>query len=315
MDVAVGAYISGDTVWFSNDGSGNFTGPNTIASVVSSGPGDLDLADFDGDGDLDAVIANTVSGTIELYDNKLIPDGNVSFAKYTNSVDSGNGYLFDVSFADVNDDGVLDIIKSDVGGVGQVAYYTKDASGTSTTFSETSITTGLSIARPATATVADMDNDGYKDVVSSNAGTAGSDLEWFESTDVGTFNTVAEIDNSQRIVYSVTIDDFDNDGDLDLATVDYQNNDLNWFENLKIVLSVPNNEKNIISIFPNPTKNQLNFKGLSESIEISVYDILGKTILNKTLNVNESLDVSKLQSGIYILKFKDYSSTLKFVKE
>ena len=59
----------------------------------------------------------------------------------------------------------------------------------------------------------------------------------------------------------------------------------------------------------------MNFKGLSESIEISVYDILGKTILNKTLNVNESLDVSKLQSGIYILKFKDYSSTLKFVKE
>ena len=59
----------------------------------------------------------------------------------------------------------------------------------------------------------------------------------------------------------------------------------------------------------------MNFKGLSENIDVSVYDIVGKNVLNKNLDANESLDVSKLQSGIYILKFKDYNSTLKFIKE
>ena len=317
IDVAVVAYDSGDTVWFSNDGSGNFSGPYTIASVASSGPADLDLADFDGDGDLDAVIANGVGKNIELYDNRLIPDGSVSFVKYDNSVDTGNVNLFDVSFADVNDDTVLDIIKSDYGAPGEVAYYTKNSAGTSTTFSKTIITTAMSIQRPATATVADLDNDTKNDVVSSNAASLGNDLEWFESTDVGTFNTVATIDDVQQIVYGVTINDFDADGDLDIASFSYYDSTLNWFENYLInpPLGLDENEPNKISIFPNPAKNQLYFKGFSQNFEVLVYDIVGKNILDETMDANASLDVSKLKSGIYILKFKDYDSTFKLVKE
>ena len=316
IDVAIVAYGSGETVWFSNDGSGSFTGPNTIASVPASGPGDLDLGDFDGDGDLDAVIANTDSGTIELYDNNLIPSGTVSFTKYTNSVDTGNVYLFDVAFADVNDDLILDIITADVGAPGKVAYFTKDALGTSTTFTETVISTGVSIARPATATVADFDNDTKNDVLSTNAGTAGSDVEWFESTDIGTFNTVAPIDNSQNIVYATTVNDFDNDGDLDIATIDYQNSDLNWFENELITLSSTEFETVQINIYPNPTKNKLHFRGLiDQSYSISIYDILGKNILNTTLGNDKTLNVSHLNSGVYILKIIDFNYTFKFVKE
>jgi hypothetical protein len=312
IDVAIVAYLSGDSVWFSNDGSGNFTGPNTIASVPSSGPGDIDLADFDGDGDLDAVIGNTDSGTVELYDNRLIPDGTVSFVKYTNSVSTGSDYLYDTSFADVNDDGVLDIIKADIGGAGDVTWYSKNATGTATTFTGIPIIT--TIARPATGTVADFDDDTYNDVVITNAGTSGSDIVWFESTDTGTFNAEASIDNSQNIVYAITINDFDNDGDLDIATIDYQNADLNWFENLKYTLSTPQVVSNEISIYPNPVKNRLNFKGFTENINLSIHDVVGKKILGTTLNPNESLDVSNLQSGMYLIKFEGYNSNLRFVK-
>ena len=316
LDVAVVGYLDGNTVWFSNNGSGVFTGPNTIASVPASGPGDIDMADFDGDGDLDVVIANTDAGNIELYDNNLIPGGSVSFTKYTNTIDTGNAYLFDISFADVNDDTVLDIIKSDIGGVGEVAYYTKDAVGLATTFTETILSSGASIARPATATVADMDNDTKNDVISSNAGTLGSDIEWFESTDVGTFNPVVEIDNSQAVVYSVTIDDFDNDGDLDIASISYQNSALNWFENLLETLSLSDQKINEFLVYPNPTKNSLNFKvPFNDNFKVSVFDILGKNVLNATLEIGRPLDVSKLNSGIYILKFNDYNTNLKFVKE
>lgn len=313
IDVAIVAYLSGDSVWFSNDGSGNFTDPNTIASVPSSGPGDIDLADFDGDGDLDAVIGNTDSGTVELYDNKLIPDGTVSFVKYTNSVSTGSDYLYDTSFADVNDDGVLDIIKADIGGAGDVTWYSKNATGTATTFTGIPIIT--TIARPATGTVADFDDDTYNDVVITNAGTSGSDIVWFESTDTGTFNAEASIDNSQNIVYAITINDFDNDGDLDIASIDYQNSDLNWFENLKYTLSTPEISMQDISVYPNPTKNFLNFKGLTQSINVSVYDLIGKEVLKETLNPEKPFDVSSLQSGVYLLKLDGYTTNFRFIKE
>lgn len=315
LDVAVIAYNSGDSVWFANNGSGVFTGPNTIASVPGSGPGDIDLADFDGDGDLDVVIANSDNGTIEIYDNNLVPSGTVSFTKYTNSVDTSNVYLFDVAFADVNDDDVLDIIKSDIGAPGEVSYYTKDAVGVGTTFTEITITT--SIVRPATATVADLDNDTYNDILISNATTGPTpDVLWVESTDIGTFNTESIIDNSQKQVFAVTINDFDNDGDLDIATIDYQDADLNWFENNLITLSVSDFAANTISIYPNPTKGVLNFKGFSsETLNVSVYDVLGKNVLNVSLDVNKPLDVSNLKTGIYIIKFVDLNKTFKFVKE
>ena len=313
-DVAIIAYDSGDTVWFSNNGSGVFTGPNTIASVPGSGPGDLDMADFDGDGDMDAVISNVDLGTIELYDNNLIPSGSVSFTKYTNTVDSGSGYVFDVSFADLNEDMVLDIVKADIGGAGETAYYTRDAAGTTTTFSENPLTS--SISRTATATVADFDNDSKNDVLISNAVTAGNDLVWMERTDAGTFvEAAAAIDNSQLQVYAVTVADFDNDTDLDIATVDYQNFDLNWFENNLNPLSVDEVSQPQISMYPNPTSNILNFNGpFTSDLNVSVYDVLGKRVLNHTVKLGQGLDVSKLNNGMYIIKFNDFNTTYKFVK-
>ena len=186
MDIAVVAYDSGDTVWFSNDGSGNFTGPNPIASVASSGPGDLDLADFDGDGDLDVVIANTITRTIELYDNNLIPGGSVSFTKYTNSVSTGDINLFDISFADVNDDNVLDILKCARGDTGKVSYHTATASNPTTDIF-TEVPLSITSSRSANAIAADFDNDMNNDVLVTNSIPSNFMVEWLESTDVGTF--------------------------------------------------------------------------------------------------------------------------------
>lgn len=318
LDIVVTGYESNQTVWFANDvANSTFSSPNVIAFEASSGPGDFDLTDFDSDGDTDVVIANSGSGTIEVYNNNLVGSATVSFTKYTNTVDVGNTYLFNISFADVNDDNVMDILKSDIGGVGQVAYYSPTTSGLATTFTETSLSvSGVTIDRPATATAVDIDNDGYVDVISSNAGTTGYDLEWFESTNTGTFNAVSEIDSSQNIIYGVTISDFDNDGDLDIATIDYQNSDLNWFENELETLSVSDFNTNAISFYPNPAKNTLNFKGdFTSETNISIFDVLGKQVMNAVIDASTTLDISQLNSGLYILKFEKNAETFKFIKE
>lgn len=60
---------------------------------------------------------------------------------------------------------------------------------------------------------------------------------------------------------------------------------------------------------PNPTTGLVNIdisNWNDVQLNISVFDVLGKDILNKTINQRKTqLDLSKLSSGIYILKIGD----------
>jgi len=47
----------------------------------------------------------------------------------------------------------------------------------------------------------------------------------------------------------------------------------------------------------------------SEVMSIAVYDILGKQVINQTIN-NNRLNVSELNSGIYIIKISQNNSSV-----
>ena len=183
------------------------------------------------------------------------------------------------------------------------------------TYSETVFTT--TIANPATIGFEDLDNDTLKDVVlSSGTSGAGNDIVWFKNNGAGSFAAEGVLDNTQSQAYAIAFGDFDNDGDLDIASAAYNDDDMNIFDNRKITLSLDDSSIPKFNIYPNPTKNTLNFKvPFTENFKISVFDILGKNVLNATLETDKSLDVSKLESGIYILKFNDYNTSFKFVKQ
>ena len=91
--------------------------------------------------------------------------------------------------------------------------------------------------------------------------------------------------------------------------------DLNWFENLRYTLSVPDLQFNTISIYPNPTTHSLNFKGLTSDTTVTVADILGKNVMNYSLQNGEALDVSNLASGLYVVRLEGVNQTFKFIKE
>lgn len=322
LDIIVTAYTSNSVVYFLGNGDGTFGTMRTLVQeAAGAGPGSFDIADFDGDGDLDVVVGYTGSGEVKLYDNKLIQDGldgsgNVPFAAYTNTVDSGNGYLWSVIFGDINTDGNLEIIRSDnnPGGNPNIAWFAADTSDTETSFTKTTLVT--SILKTAAIGIADIDNDGYNDLVVGNGRATNFDLIWFRGDSSGSLGAEIVIDDTTSSIFSMTIADFDNDGDLDIVGISNLQNDLVIFINNLPTISISEYSLENISIYPNPTANKIHFKGLnSESKTVSVYDVLGKQVLSQTFFPSEGLDVSKLQKGMYVLKLKNSNTSFKFIKE
>ena len=77
-----------------------------------------------------------------------------------------------------------------------------------------------------------------------------------------------------------------------------------------------NENKNYISIFPNPTKENITLNTLNYSgkVEVQVFDLLGNKVMNSN---SRNLSLGVLKSGVYILRTKcgDKISELKVIKE
>ncbi|MCB0462605.1 MAG: T9SS type A sorting domain-containing protein [Flavobacteriaceae bacterium] len=318
LDIAVSDYYTHQLVWVSNSGTApHFNGTkNTIASSFTNVAG-FDLGDIDGDGDIDAVISNAIGISASPNDSKIevyYNDGSEVFTADANPVaNNTKDYMWSVLIADVDGDTDMDILATDL--FGNVSWYNRaGVIDGPATYSETPFTT--SIANPATIAFEDLDNDTLKDVVLSSGLGSGNAIVWFKNNGSGTFASETIIDATQANTYTMALSDFDDDGDIDITSAAYGNDTIKIFDNEKINLSVDESLIDKFNIFPNPTKNTLNFKvPFAESFKVSVYDILGKEVLHSTLQNSKSLDVSKLNNGIYILKFDDYNTNLKFVKK
>ncbi|MFD2822850.1 lamin tail domain-containing protein [Lacinutrix iliipiscaria] len=117
---------------------------------------------------------------------------------------------------------------------------------------------------------------------------------------------------------------------IDTAFDDVSNNDgMNWQNSTTDIglgdfgtpgapnsLSVDSFDLSSFNVYPNPTSTGIvNItSSKNEAILVSVYDILGKQVLNQTIT-NNVLNVSRLNSGVYILKMSQNGnvSTKKLV--
>ena len=316
VDLAITAYDGNEVVWFSNDGTGNFTLESAKIDDTLSAPGVVNLSDIDGDGDLDALVATAVyaGDVIEIFRNDLVPGGTVAFTKDATSVATGKVGIFNASFEDLDGDSNLDILATEIsfggGPTGNLYWYEDNGAG----YTEIVFTT--TIANPSVAQFRDVDEDGMKDIVlSSGTSGSGNDLVWFKNNGGGSFGSETVIDNTQSQTFVYTVNDFDDDGELDIASCAYNQDALNYFENLFETLSITEFDTSSVSIFPNPTTDVLNFEGFNESvIDISITDILGKNVLSKSQSPNETLDVSELANGLYSISVNG-KFTSKFIKE
>jgi len=93
----------------------------------------------------------------------------------------------------------------------------------------------------------------------------------------------------------------------------------NLYYSSMTINSLENNTKNNnISIYPNPSVNYLIIDNITNNnLNISVFDITGKKVLQQNIINNNKVDISALQSGVYfiqILKQNEVVYTDKFIK-
>lgn len=77
------------------------------------------------------------------------------------------------------------------------------------------------------------------------------------------------------------------------------------------VLSTPDVENNVSSIFPNPVNNILRFSENLKGKSYKIYNVLGKMVTEGTFK--ESIDTSILSKGLYLLRVED-KEVIKLIK-
>ena len=67
-----------------------------------------------------------------------------------------------------------------------------------------------------------------------------------------------------------------------------------------------------ISVYPNPAKEWIQLKGtVSPNSKLVIYNYLGQVELEQNVNSNDKLNISFLNSGVYILQLKDMDSDVQ----
>ena len=110
----------------------------------------------------------------------------------------------------------------------------------------------------------------------------------------------------------------------DLKQFGITNNNKNnsWYDNLYFykaaTAGISDNELLNVSMYPNPTVDRLNISASNTIKNASIFNILGKKVMSLEINKNsESIDVSSLASGIYLIKYSidNAIGTAKFIKQ
>jgi len=104
--------------------------------------------------------------------------------------------------------------------------------------------------------------------------------------------------------------------DMSNYTFNYQFPQTTNFFLLSIDLSltgVANIDNNNIQLYPNPTSGRIYFKNKDKFInypfKIYITDVNGNILISEIINSEDEIDISKLKSGIYFLKFSDGTNT------
>lgn len=163
------------------------------------GPSGIVAADFNNDGDIDVFAANITGSSAEYYDNL----GNGTFS--TTDINTPNlaNTLNELEVADVNNDGLLDVVAGTSGSSDTVEVYIQQPVGVFSLVQRPSFDSAEFVE------IADFNGDGFLDII-----TADEHVNILINNGDGTF-AATSVDTTNRFPSGLAVGDVDGDGDID----------------------------------------------------------------------------------------------------
>ncbi len=236
-DIAAGGYFSANIFIFKNLGIVNTITNSSFASPVSFNyswgySADLDAGDLNGDGYPDLVSANGIGyNNFTIFENRGLR-GSLAFRT---PVDYNTTQPFGVKIADLDNDGRLDILVSNINT--NISIYKNNL--VNTTITTTSFgNAGVGVTYSANSAnrgvdVADMDGDGLADILVSNFNNPGSvSMYRNRGGSISGTSFSPKVDVTTGISpYGIQAVDMDGDGRTDIVSSNTSSNNLSIIRN------------------------------------------------------------------------------------
>jgi len=332
LDMMSGA-LDGNFYYFENTGTATVPtfgavqqNPFSLTDIgVRSTP---TFADLDNDGDLD-MMSGATDQNFYYFENIGTASAPIFGAVQENpfSLTDIGSTRFSPTFADLDNDGDLDMMSGERGG--KFYYFENIGTAAAPTFGEAqelpfSLT---DIGNFSTPTFVDLDNDGDFDMLSGSYDDySPANFYYFENTGTASapiFGAVQENPFDLIGLYtgeynqtSPAFADLDNDGDLDMMSGGVYGK-FYYFENNPSILSTNEIEEidTELLLSPNPASDIVT---VSVSANLAIQQIIivnmtGQTVQQTDVNNisnTASLDISSLVSGMYIVKIGTSNNTI-----
>ncbi len=220
-------YVSnkgGENILYRNDGNGIFV---NVSAMVGKGVADPGMsmgsvfADIDNDGDKDLYIVK--GGRYEIEANRLLLNEGGKFVDVTKRAGVGSkDFTYAAAFADVDNDGYLDLYLANYGVGARNTLYRNNGDGTFTDITDSAGAGDRSWSWGAI--FGDVNGDGFQDLYVVNGRyPAGEPNHLFLNNGDGTFQDFSRESgtNDGNWGLGAVFADVDNDGDLDLYVSNY----------------------------------------------------------------------------------------------
>ena len=274
---------------------------------------DWTFADFDGNGSLDffSARANSNSAYTGIYLSKnTSTTGSINFGTLNFKTVSGMQYASygspkSISSADIDGDTKPDVLVQ----LGNKTHFFLNSNGGGTfdinNFSESNATSqnstnnfGLNFG------VGDINDDGKIDIISPGSNSSGTFILKNNSTISNvSFSSSINIDNITNQT-SIMVD-LDGDSHPEIINARYYSDKIYVVQYTGTLLSTNSIDRKDFAVYPNPAINHFTIKTIDQSVSTyTIYTLTGQQVLKgtKMLQAETHVDISSLQSGVYILE-------------